>query len=273
MKIGSNEYVTFNHKGWHGWVTVDYAEAFADIDSWLDSPERKVVLQAPCRIVARHSLNGNIVYSKLMRAQNDGAYTHKECFSWIKWAIGPSRAVNILKTTSAMLARGHLCPRTLLGARKFSKKGWHLNLMVNEEIAFPTVEDIIQKGNPNAAEVIRQCGRQLAILHKDNFIHGDYLPRNTCFDFSTCKVIYLDNDKTSHWLFRPPFFLQRRNLEQFAYNLLLQGGLETCHKEMPADFINAYAAEMEWTKDKLDDVTALVMNKSIARWENKRKRK
>ena len=273
LKIGGLQYIKVSSKGWHGWKDVKCADAFVDIDSWLAADEHQIVLETPCRTIARHpfSFNGEAinVYSKLMCAQNDGALKKHEILSLLKWALGPSRAVRVLKTTSLMLEFGHLCPRPLLAVRHKMRSGHHLNLLVTAEVTAPTLESIIQqKADDDARKAVIAAGHDLAKLHADRFLHGDYLPRNTCLDGG--KIVFLDNDKTSRWPIMPPFQLRRRNLEQFAYNLMLQKGLKECKTELPTLFLDAYF-EAAKRRDE-ERQKGIVLNKARARWENRRRR-
>ncbi|MBQ7650778.1 MAG: hypothetical protein IJS15_07455 [Victivallales bacterium] len=259
--------------GWLGWKDEICAEAFIDIDAWLADDGKQIVLETLCRTIARHPFNlggeSLNVYSKLMRAQNDGALKKKELFSLVKWAFGPSRAITVLKNTSMMIALGHPCPRPLLAVRRKVKSGHHLNLLVTAEVKAPTLESIIVgNGGDEARSAVMAAGHDLAKLHADSFLHGDYLPRNTCLEDG--RVVFLDNDKTSRWPFMPPFPLRRRNLEQFAYNLMLLKGLEECKIELPTLFLDAYFEAAK--RGDAEKQKALVLRKGRARWENRRRR-
>ena len=273
LTIGELEFIKVESHGWKGWVAAECADAFSDIDGWLVADGRKIVLETPCRTVARHpfQLNGQEVnvYSKLMRAQNDGALEKNELFSLVKWAFGPSRAVLILKNTSRMIELGHLCPRPLFAARHRMKGGHHLNLIVTQEVTSPTLESVILGPSEEEAErAAVAAGHDLARLHADRFLHGDYLPRNTCLQDG--RIVFLDNDKTSRWPFMPPFSQRRRNLEQFAYNLMLLKGLEECKMALPNLFLKAYFEAAE--RGDAAHQTEIVIRKTCARWENKKRR-
>ena len=271
LKIGRLLYRHYDSDGWHGWVLDGYQEEFGRLEDWLANSPRRVVLDALCRKVAKHERPGGNLYSKLMWAQNDGALQKKEWFSLLKWALGPSRAVTVLETTAMMLEKGHLCPTTVLGVRKRATGGHHLNLLVTTEVAHPTIEDVIQKqGEGEAEEAVRRAGADLARLHADRFLHGDYLPRNACC--SPEGTVFLDNDKTRRWPFMPPWFLRRRNLEQFAYNLMLQKGLEECHLELPTLFWQAYAEAAGIPPGRRNEIFEGIVAKCRLRWENKARR-
>lgn len=273
LEIGELKFVKSNVNGWHGWKDANCADAFDDIDGWLAADGRSVVLETPCRTIARHPflLEGREinVYSKLMRAQNDGALKKNELFSLAKWALGPSRAIRILKTTSMMISLGHLCPRPLLAVRRKVKNGHHPNLIVTQEITAPTVESIVLNGkSEDVKDAVIAAGCDLAKLHTDRFLHGDYLPRNTCLENG--RIFFLDNDKTSKWFFMPPFSQRRRNLEQFAYNLMLLKGLENCNSELPTIFLEAYFATSPRPDSRRQ--SDIVLGKARDRWERRRSR-
>lgn len=273
LKIGEMTFQSFSSGAWKGWVNPDWNGVFASLDEWLASSERKVVLETVCRTVARHETPMGAVYSKLMRAGNDGALMKKELFPWLKWALGPARAVTVLKNTAAMLAKGHACPKPLLAARLGKKDGRHLNLLVTEEVKAPTLESIVAGDDSSAKnDGVRLAGEQLAALHADYFIHGDFLPRNTCLDIERHDLIFLDNDKTSRWRIKPPFFLQKRNLDQFCYSLMLLGGLNACSMEYPMIFLRAYSAACKWDVKRRERVFASVIAKAKTRWQNKHDR-
>jgi tRNA A-37 threonylcarbamoyl transferase component Bud32 len=271
LKIGRLRYSRFDSDGWKGWVCEGFEKEFEEIGTLLSENSRNAVVDALCRRVAKHERPGGNYYSKLMWAQNDGALQKKELFSLLKWALGPARSVTILKNTSKMLEKGHLCPKPLLGIRQRKGNGHHLNLIVTTEVTAPTIEDVIQKRSEGEAEqAVRQAGCDLARLHADHFLHGDYLPRNACF--SEQGTVFLDNDKTSRWPFMPPWFLRRRNLEQFVYNLMLQKGLKECHLELPTIFWEAYANEAKVAENCRGTIFDGIVAKCRKRWENKVKR-
>jgi len=273
LTIGDLKFIKVSSHGWHGWKGANCADAFCDIDAWLAADGKQPVLETPCRTIARHPFlfDGKAinVYSKLMCAQNDGALKKHELLSLVKWALGPSRAIRILTTTSRMISLGHLCPRPLLAVRRMVKNGHHLNLLVTAEVTAPTLESIVLgKDYEDAQNAVMAAGHDLAKLHADCFLHGDYLPRNTCLENG--RIVFLDNDKTTKWLFMPPFPLRRRNLEQFAYNLMLLKGLQECKTELPTMFLNAYFEASP--RGDSERQTAHVLKKARARWENRRKR-
>ncbi len=273
LSIGDLQFVKVDARGWRGWVDAKCVDAFSDIDGWLVADGRHVVLETPCRTIAKHPfrLGGNDVnvYSKLMCAQNDGALKKNEIFSLMKWALGPSRSIRILKTTSMMISMGHPCPRPLLAVRHRVKSGHHLNLIVTQEITAPTVESVVLNGKPeDVKSAVIAAGRDLAKLHADRFLHGDYLPRNTCLENG--RIVFLDNDKTSKWFFMPPFSQRRRNLEQFAYNLMLLKGLENCNSELPTMFLEAYFATSPRPDSRRQ--SDIVLGKARDRWERRRSR-
>ena len=249
--------------GWRGIVLEEWQELFSSIDDWLASPSQPI-LDLPCRRIARHDTQKGIVYSKLMWAQNDGAIQKKEIFSWLKWAFGPQRALHIWDVSRRMMERGHLCAEPVLAVRKLSVNLRHLNLLVTKEVTSPTVESIVLSGGKEAENAVASAGKCLAQLHADKFLHGDYLPRNTCLQNG--KIVFLDNDKSSHWDFMPPFFLRRRNLDQFAYNLLVLSGLDSYRDALSLAFIDAYCQEAKLSPVP---ISAKVMAKAKQRWENK----
>ena len=249
--------------GWRGIVLEEWQELFSSIDDWLGSPSQ-FILDLPCRRIARHDTQKGIVYSKLMWAQNDGAIQKKEIFSWLKWALGPQRALHIWDVSRRMMECGHLCAEPVLAVRKLSVNLRHLNLLVTKEVTSPTVESIVLAGGKEAENAVIAAGKCLALLHADKFLHGDYLPRNTCLQNG--KIVFLDNDKSSHWNFMPPFFLRRRNLDQFAYNLLVLSGLESSCDTLSLAFIDAYCQEAKLAPAP---ISAKVMAKAKKRWEHK----
>ncbi len=259
-----DEAAAYSDDGWHGFVLDRRQGCFNDLSKWLESCE-EVVLNAPCRRVSRHKTKFGTLYSKLMWARNDGAIQKRELISWFKWAYGPARSVHIWKISRKMMAAGHPCAVPVLAVRKKVPGGRHLNLLVTEEILAPTVEKIILEGGENAEKAVKAAGVCLAKLHKDNFVHGDYLPRNACI--LDDRIIFLDNDKTSGWSFRPPFFLRKRNVDQFAYSLLVLSGMDECRETLSLAFINEYCSEAGIEPAAL---IGPVMKKARARWERRK---
>ena len=260
MKIGELEFGRYWKGGWRGYVRVGYEGLFGNIAEWLNG-KADIVLSAKCRKVLRHETPQGVVYSKLMWAQNDQAITEGLPHKWLKWAFGRSRAVLILKNTSEMIARGHLCPEPLLAVRKLQANGWHLNLLVTAEVKEPTVEALVLGGDE---ESVRRAGRELALLHADEFVHGDFLPRNSCL--GNGKFYFLDNDKSRHWI-KAPFFLQRRNLDQFTYNLMYLKGTDCCRKELPMAFLESYAEAAKWDEERKKYEFVRIIEKAEKRWK------
>ncbi|MBQ6471708.1 MAG: hypothetical protein IJJ33_06980 [Victivallales bacterium] len=257
--IGKSRFLPFSQDGWTGLVAPDFTTLFDRLDKWL-TEDSTVILEAPCRTIRRHQTTLGSLYSKLMRAQNDGAYTRKEWFAWLKWAFGPSRVLHILKVSSLMMAKGHACAIPVLAVRKRQWSGRHLNLLVTQEVLFPTVEQFVTGASP--LEALRLSGEALAALHQDSFVHGDFLPRNCCLDMTHRRLFFLDNDKTSHWR-HAPFFLQQRNLEQFAYNLMRL----TDNQTLPLPFLTAYFESREFTPSRRAAIESSVMRHALARWQ------
>ena len=265
LKIGDLTFSRYSGGGWNGWV-LKGLDISGKLETWLAPGGSQVLAESLCRRVACCLLDGRKVFLKIMWAQNDGAVKKRELTSLAKWALGPSRAIGILKVTSAMLASGLLCPVPIAGLRKKAYNGRHLNLLATWEVAAPTVESILQSGSRGEAEeAVKTAAKELARLHSLHFVHGDFLPRNACLDSG--GFYFLDNDKTWHWPFMPPWFLRVRNLEQFAYNLMLQGGLETCDMELPGGFLDAYAQASSVDVDR-----GRLLSRARARWERKRMR-
>ena len=253
------EFEKYSRNGWRGFVRSGWS--FDDVDAWLEEGSSEVILDALCRKVRRHRTEKGVVYSKLMWAQNDQAIREGLPHKWLKWAFGRSRAVLILKTTSLMTAMGHLCPEPLLAVRKLRANGWHLNLLVTREVSGKTLEEEVLHGAGEAAVV--RAGRELALLHKDGFVHGDFLPRNTMLDGD--RFFFLDNDKSAH---RGFFFLQRRNLDQFTYNLMYLMGTDSCHHELPMAFLESYASTAQWGEERKQAEFARILAKAEKRWQN-----
>ena len=250
---------------WGGYVLEEWQSLFPGIDDWLASPGQ-LVLDSPCRRIARHDTPKGIVYSKLMWAQNDGAVKKKEIFAWLKWTLGPQRALQIWIVSRKMLQCGHLCAEPVLAVRKYFAAAnlRHLNLLVTKEVTSPTLEKIVLSGGKAAEDAVVVAGECLALLHADRFLHGDYLPRNACLQNG--KIVFLDNDKTSHWNIIPPFFLRQRNLDQFAYNLTILAGLDDFCETLPLMFIDAYCHVAGLASASL---SKKVMLKAKLRWQNK----
>lgn len=264
MRIGELDFERYASGGWRGYVRSGYAGLFdGGVDAWLSGGDSEVVLDALCRKVRRHRTDSGCVYSKLMWAQNDQAIREGLPHKWLKWAFGRSRAVLILKTTAMMMGKGHLCPEPLLAVRKLRANGWHLNLLVTKEVSGCTLEEAVLHGDGEAA--VKRAGHELALLHGDGFVHGDFLPRNTMLDDG--KFVFLDNDKSAH---RGWFFLQRRNLDQFTYNLMYLKGTDVCHHELPMAFLESYAATAGWGPERKQAEFERILDKAEKRWKKER---
>jgi len=209
-----------------------------------------------------------VIYEKiLMRGGNDGAVRNREVISWLKWTLLPSRGEHILKVTAAMAAHGHCCPTPVLGARCRGRWGYPRELFVSREVVQPTLEEcLVRAAGPGEQQhLLAFAAESLARFHRDHFVHGDFLPRNVCVDSQGGHLYFLDNDRTHHWPFPPPFLRQRRNLAQFCYNLMLLDG--SGQSSLPADFLQAYAeARPDWSLRRRRAEIALVQAQCDRRW-------
>ena len=97
-----------------------------------------------------------------------------------------------------------------------------------------------------------------------SFIHGDFLPRNICPDWSNGTVYYLDNDRTKRHAIPQPFFLKRRNLAQFCFNLYLLA--EQPVEPLIEAMVEAYAAELGWPDSRRSAETETIKRQVNRRW-------
>jgi len=253
--------------GWSALVLEDWS-GFAplqDLDAWMKDTASEIIKDTPCRVILKSRTPEGVIYTKYMRAQNDGVIQKHEIFPKLKWTLAPSRAQRILKTTAMMIALGHPCPVPLLGARRRGRFGYPHEIFISTEVALPTAEDdFYQRTEATRPELIRLCGRRLAALHRDGFIHGDFLPRNVCPDWSNKTIFYLDNDRTKRHAIPQPFFLKRRNLAQFCFNLYLLA--ETPVEQLVDELVAAYAEELGWP-DKRRSAEAMTIKRQVNhRW-------
>ncbi len=235
-------FLPFEQDGWRGLIAEDFA--LPSIGEFLSEEGQALVVDSPCRIVSRHSFGRTRpVFAKLMRAQNDNAFQKKEFWAHWKWSNGPSRAIHILRVSAEMLCDGFFCPEPLLAVRKRESDGWHQNLLVTAEVNAPTLEQSLDKATDEAERenLVRNAARALFQFHSKGYVHGDFLPRNCCLDVSSGRFFFLDNDKTFHWKsFHPFWFLRKRNLEQFAYNVMRRGGFAEYHDNLARAFLEEY---------------------------------
>ena len=269
LTIGSLAFLRFHAQGWDGWLNKDWADAdaFNDLGAWLESSNQDIVLDTLCRTVSRRTISGHgIVFSKLMRAQNDGVFTKNELFSKFKWKFYPSRAKCILKTTAKMLAQGHHCPIPVLGIRKKHFSGLPTDLFIATALSDPTVEERLKNASSDVERkrILSICGRELARFHADGFVHGDFLPRNTCLSMDNTTLSYLDNDRTRHWPRTPFFHFQRRNLTQFCFNLYVLARSDA--PELPETLIDAYAEAAQWPEQRLKEEKRAIFTQNARRW-------
>lgn len=260
--------IAFQTHGWRGWVHADWQglPAFQDIDAWLQETSAETILELPCRRITRHQTERGALYAKYMRAKNDSVIKNRELFNLIRWTLLPSRGQRIFLTCNAMLQHGHYCPQPVLGARRRRGPwGYPHELFVSAELIQPTVEELLQTYDDSGrAELLAHCAAQLQRFHSDHFVHGDFLPRNACFDTASKRLFYLDNDRTRLWPCRPPFASQRRNLAQFCYNLLLQA--EGYDLTMPNAFLNAYLQATAWSEKRRQAEYQRIIAHITTRW-------
>ena len=92
----------------------------------------------------------------------------------------------------------------------------------------------------------------------------DFLPRNICPDWSNGTVYYLDNDRTKRHAIPQPFFLKRRNLAQFCFNLYLLA--EQPVEPLIEAMVDAYAAELGWSTSRRSAETETIKRQVNRRW-------
>ncbi len=253
--------------GWNALILEEWSDyaPLLDLDEWMKDAGSEVIKDTPCRVILKTMTQKGVVYTKYMRAQNDGVIKKHEIFPKLKWTFAPSRAQRILKTTAMMIALGHPCAIPLLGARRRGSFGYPHEIFISTEVALPTAEDDFYQRNENTRpELIRLCGRRLAALHRDGFIHGDFLPRNICPDWTHDTVFYLDNDRTKHHTIPQPFFLKRRNLAQFCFNLYLLA--EKPVESLIEVLVEAYATELGWSDSRRSAEVETIKRQVNRRW-------
>lgn len=253
--------------GWNALILEEWSDyaPLLDLDEWMKDAGSTEIKNTPCRVILKTMTPKGVVYTKYMRAQNDGVIKKHEIFPKLKWTFAPSRAQRILKTTAMMIALGHPCPVPLLGARRRGSFGYPHEIFISTEVTLPTAEDDFYQRNENTRpELIRLCGRRLAALHRDGFIHGDFLPRNICPDWTNDTVFYLDNDRTKRHAIPQPFFLKRRNLAQFCFNLYLLA--EKPVEPLIEALVEAYAAELGWPDNRRSAETETIKQQVNHRW-------
>ena len=253
--------------GWNALILEEWSDyaPLLDLDEWMKDAGSTEIKNTPCRVILKTMTPKGVVYTKYMRAQNDGVIKKHEIFPKLKWTFAPSRAQRILKTTAMMIALGHPCAVPLLGARRRGSFGYPHEIFISTEVTLPTAEDDFYHRNENTRpELIRLCGRRLAALHRDGFIHGDFLPRNICPDWTNDTVFYLDNDRTKRHAIPQPFFLKRRNLAQFCFNLYLLA--EKPVEPLIEALVEAYAAELGWPDNRRSAETETIKQQVNHRW-------
>lgn len=260
----------FESRCLNGWDTLLLEEwsgyaPFQDLDSWMKEPSSECVKDTPCRIILKSTTPHGVIYTKYMRAQNDGVIQKNEIFPKLKWTFAPSRAQRILKTTAMMISLGHPCPRPLLGARRRGAFGYPHEIFIAMEVALPTAEDdFYSRNEAERPDLIRLCGRRLAALHRDGFIHGDFLPRNICPNWKDDNIFFLDNDRTKRHSIQMPFFLKRRNLAQFCFNLYLLA--EQPVESLIEAMVDSYAAELGWPDSRRSAENETIKQQVNHRW-------
>jgi hypothetical protein len=259
----------FQAHGWHGWAHADWQDLpeFQDIDAWLREEQSTLILELLCRRITRHESARGALYAKYMRAKNDAVIKKREPLSYLRWYLLPSRGQRIFLTCMAMLQKGHYCPQPVLGARcrRGALKYPH-ELFVSAELLHPTVEELLHMPDVMSRdEILALCGKELRRFHADDFVHGDFLPRNACIDISKKRLFYLDNDRTKLWSCPAPFYCQRRNLAQFCYNLLLQA--EGYDLAMPDSFLHAYLENTPWPEKKRRQEYQRIVAQIHKRWQ------
>ena len=75
---------------------------------------------------------------------------------------------------------------------------------------------------------------------------------------------YLDNDRTKRHAIPQPFFLKRRNLAQFCFNLYLLA--EQPVEPLIEAMVDAYAAELGWSTSRRSAETETIKRQVNRRW-------
>ncbi len=246
---------------WHGIArSQEIATLFGEsLDAWLAANPGDIVVKYASREVRRIRIGDRIVYCKLIRALTDAGYRGEEWFSWCKWVLRPSRAIQAYRVSEALLNHGLECAEPLLAVRR--RIGLiPTDIFITAEVPFI---DLWQDSSITTEKLISLLASETARLHQCGFAHGDYILRNLCHNPKSGHIVLLDNDRT--W--RPPVFLRKhyfeRNLAQMAYSLLKRddGNAETARQ-----FLHEYAAIMHSPSESTQHA---IMDKCITRFKRR----
>lgn len=210
----------FQSRRWRGWVDASWQPVLAELDAWLTDHPGTVVVDKRARTVFRVETPQGVVYVKIMRHLQERGRPFKRLLAGLKWYFRPSRALAVLRVSSAMLSRGIGCPEPVLAARRRSRLGWPEDIFISREVASPSVNRLLHEQRDGGAQagVMVSVARAVARLHNQGFVHGDCLPGNISLD-ADGMACFLDNDRT--W-FAPVLGARRarmKNLLQFLSRL------------------------------------------------------
>lgn len=214
--------VRFRTQGWRGWVHPDWAAQLGQREplTWLDQWPGRVVRDRPSAQTRQVQAAGGGLYVKHVRALKDRDRRGLGWWHRLRWALGPSRTMHVMRVTRQLECAGEAAPPIVLAARR--RHAGHVEeLLVTGAVEAPTfIEAMRQQATADQLHaLLAEVGASVARLHRLGFSHGDLIPTNIMIQNGGAVLIYLDNERTRRWWLRTPAKLRRRNLEQMFYRL------------------------------------------------------
>ena len=267
MNASPTPIIAYRHQRWIGLIRQDWSQAFADHDplSWMALLPHERSRYRLSRQIYRVDTDKGLVYLKVILGLNERSMQKKR--SWmdsLKWRLRPSRAIQTLRVSQAMLANDIWCPPPILAAREH-QGGAARDIFIAEAVELPGLGMRLKDAasDEHRIEMIRTVVPQIVKLHQKRFLHGDLLPNNLHVTDDLSQVCFMDNDRTRQWPCSLPWWAIKRNLAQLVYRLLFHQG-----QAVAQSCLDAYGEAAGWKSSQQVSRSATVLKIAQQRLED-----
>lgn len=267
MNDSQSPIIAYRHQRWAGLVHQDWAQAFDQQDplTWMASlPHERSRYRLSRQIYRVHTDKG-LVYLKTILGLNERSMQKNS--PWVgrlKWRLRPSRAIQTLHVSQAMLAHDIWCPPPILAAREY-QGSQSRDIFIAQAVELPGLGMRLKDAASDAQriEMIRTVMPKIVNLHQKRFLHGDLLPNNLHVTDDLSRVCFMDNDRTRLWPCPLPWWAIKRNLSQLVFRLLSHQG-----QAVAQACLDAYGQAANWNKSKQISYSATVLKVAKQRLEH-----